>query len=80
MSTVYEIMKRSCRLKDKLNLLSIVCIFDQAIYAKACGIVWKRREMFKDVVLMLGNFHLLMMFLRVIGKRFGDAGLKDLSV
>ena len=36
--------------------------------------------MFKDVVLMLGNFHLRMMFLGVIGKRFGDAGLKDLSV
>ena len=80
MSTVYEILKRSSRIKDKLNLPSIVCVFDQAIYAKACEIVWKRREMFKDVVLMLDNFHLLMMFLGVIGKRFGDAGLKDLSV
>ena len=36
--------------------------------------------MFKDAVLMLGNFHLLMMFLGVIGKMFGDAGLKELSV
>ena len=80
MSTDYEILKRSSRIKDKLNLPSIVRVFDQAIYAKACEIVWKRREMFKDVVLMLGNFHLLMMFLGVIGKRFGDAGLKDLSV
>ena len=71
MSTVYEIMKRSCRIKDKLNLPSIVCVFDQAIYAKACEILWKswkRREMFKDAVLMLGNFHLLMMFLGVIGR------------
>ena len=68
MSTVYEILKRSCRIKDKLNLPSIVCVFDQAIYTKACEIVWKRREMFKDVVLMLGNLHLLLMFLGVIGR------------
>ena len=39
MSTVYEIMKRSCRIKDQLNLPSIVCVFDQAIYAKACEMV-----------------------------------------
>ena len=36
--------------------------------------------MLKNVVLMQGNFHLLMMFLGVIGKRFGDAGLRDLAV
>ena len=80
MSTVFEMLKRSCRIKDKLYLPSIVCVFNQAIYAKACEIVWKKREMFKDVVLMLRNFHLLMMFLVVIGKRFGDAGLRDLAV
>ena len=78
MSTVYEILKRSCRIKNKLNLRSVVCVFDQAIYAKACEIVWKKREMFKDVVLMPGNFHLLTVFLGLIGKRFGDAGLRDL--
>ena len=80
MSTVYEMLKRSCRIKDKLNLPSVVCVFDQAIYAKACKIIWKKREMFKDAVLMLDNFHLLMMFLGMIGKRFCDAGLRDLPV
>ena len=65
MSTVYGIWKRFCRIKDKLNLPSVVCVFDEAVYAKACEIVWKKREIFKDVVLMLGNFHLLMMCLGV---------------
>ena len=78
--TVCQILKQSCRIKDKLNLPSIVCVFDQAIYAKACEVVWKKQEIFKDVVLMLSNFHFLMMFLGVIGKRFGDAGLRNLVV
>lgn len=80
MSTVFEILKRSCRIMEKLKLPSIVCVFDQAIYSKACEIVWKKKEMFQDVVLMLGNFHLMMMYLGVIGKRFGDAGLRDVMV
>eukprot|EP00794_Sanderia_malayensis_P001125 gene1125-481_t len=36
--------------------------------------------MFQDVVLMLGNFHLMVMYLDVIGKCFGDAGLRDVMV
>ena len=80
MSTVFEILKRSCRIMEKLKLPSIVCVFDQAIYSKACEIVWKKKSMFQDVVLMLGNFHLMMMYLGVIGKRFGDAGLRDVMV
>ncbi|KAG1650788.1 hypothetical protein GQR58_027743 [Nymphon striatum] len=80
MSTVFEILKRSCRIMEKLKLPSIVCVFDQAIYSKACEIVWKKKAMFQDVVLMLGNFHLMMMYLGVIGKRFGDAGLRDVMI
>ena len=35
---------------------------------------------FKDCVVMLGIFHLLMMYLGIIGKRFKDAGLRDVLV
>ena len=34
MSTVYYMMERSLRIKDQLKLKSIVCVYDQAIYAK----------------------------------------------
>ena len=37
-------------------------------------------DQFKDCVVMLGIFHLLMMYLGIIGKRFKDAGLKDVLV
>ena len=64
-------------IKDRLHLQSIVCVLDQAMYAKACEVKFKRKEEFSDVVLFLGIFHTLMMILGVIGKRFGDAGFKD---
>ena len=35
-------------------------------------------DRFKDCIVMLVIFHLLMMFLGIIGKRFKDAGLNNI--
>ena len=35
MCTIYYMMERSLQIKDQLNVKSIVCVYDQAIYAKA---------------------------------------------
>ena len=50
------------------------------MYAKAVEIKWKKMNQFKDCVVMLGIFHLLMMYLGIIGKRFKDAGLRDVLI
>ena len=80
MSTVYEVLTKSLQVKDTLNLQSIVVVFDQALYAKATEIKWKHREQFKDLVLRMGVFHTICTFLSVIGKRFQDAGLRDVII
>ena len=80
MSTVYEVLTKSLQIKDTLNLQSIVVVFDQALYAKATEIKWKHREQFKDLVLRMGVFHTICTFLSVIGKRFQDAGLRDVII
>ena len=80
MSTIFEILNRCLVTKDKLKLSAIVCIFDQAIYAKAVEIKWKMTDQFKDCILMLSMFHMAMMYLGIIGKRFKDAGLHDILI
>lgn len=57
-----------------------MCVFDQAFYAKAMEVYWKRKELFVGLVIVKGAFLLLIMFLGVIGRRFGDAGLRELAV
>ena len=54
--------------------------FNEVIYAKAAQIKYNNPEKFKPCALMLRIFHTLMMYLVIIGKRFGDAGLADLLV
>ena len=75
MSTLSEILSRCLKIKVKLNLPVIVCVFDQAIYAKAVEIKWTYPDKFESCILMLGVFHMLMLFLGIIGKRYKDAGL-----
>ena len=65
------------QIADSLKLLSIVCVFDQAIYSKALQVKWKEKAKFKNCVLMMGAFHMLMVFMHILSKRFGDAGLRD---
>ena len=80
LSTVYHILERCLQIKDALNLQTVVCVFDQAIYCKVMEIKWKQPERFQSCIVMLGIFHTIMMFLGIIGKRFGDAGLRDLLI
>ena len=78
MCTIYYMMERSLQIKDQLNLKSIVCIYDQAIYAKAYQIKCKEQEKFQDLFLMIGTFHITLTFLVVISLRFNNASLRDI--
>ena len=59
-------MERALKIIDQLRLVSIVCVSDQAIYSKACEIKRKETEKFQNCVLMLGIFHLLMMYMGIL--------------
>jgi len=65
---------------ESMELSEIVCVFDQALYAKALEIVWKHQERFGCIVLRMGVFHTLCTMLAILGKRFGEAGFRDLCV
>ena len=58
----------------------MICVFDQAIYAKAFEVKCKEFEKFKPIVLRLGTFHTICTLISLIAKRFQDAGLKNLFI
>lgn len=80
LSTVYTLLKKSVTMANRLGLDDTMVVLDQAIYAKALEVIWKQRQEFNSVVLMMGDFHVACVFLAVIGKRFGDAGIRDLLI
>jgi len=80
MSTVNEVLNQSLSIMQSLQLTKIICVFDQALYAKAAEIAWKHEDKFKNIILRMGAFHTICNLLSTIGKRFQDAGLRDLCV
>ena len=79
LSTVREVLRRTQQIKSSLDLKSTVVVFDQALYAKATEILWKEEDLMKDIPRM-GVFHTVCTLLSIIGKRFQDAGLRDLLI
>ena len=73
-------MLRVLKIVSSLNLKSIVCVFDQAIYCKAIEIQWKEQEKFSSCVLMMDMFLMLMMYMHILSKRFSDAGVHDVLI
>jgi hypothetical protein len=63
-----------------MQVHQIVMVFDLAIYAKVQQIRWANDIYKERFVVRLGEFHAIMSFLSVIGKRFGDAGLRDIAI
>ena len=72
----FQVMLRALKISSSLNLKSIVCVFDQAIYSKAIEIKWKEQEKCSSCILTMGMFHMLMMYMHILSKRFFDAGVR----
>lgn len=77
LSTIYTVMDMVSNMMYKLGQLNTVLTFDQALYCKAKEIQWHLPDHFKHMVIRLGGFHVAMVFLTVLGKRFKDTGLED---
>ena len=81
MATVNEVVNQSLIIMRSLELTNIVCVFDQALYAKSAEVTWKHPDKFKTtIIIRLGVFHTICTLLTIVGKRFQDAGLRDLCI
>lgn len=79
-SSVHEIMRQAMSIKDQLGLKNIVLVLDQAIFSKACDLMWSFPESYGNIIPMMGNFHTICNLLSIIGKLFEEYGLRDLAV
>ena len=44
---------------------------------KANPIIWKNPELYDDHIVMIGSFHLICAYLKMIGKKMNESGLAD---
>ena len=80
MNFLIQVMMQALQIIELLKLVTLVCVFDQAIYLKAIEIKCKEKQKFGNIVLMIGMFHMLMMYMHILSKRFADAGICDILI
>ena len=80
--TVQEVLVQWMEKTEALGLNETDLVLDHVIYAKATEIIMdgNNENLQSFINICMGGFHTACIFLGVIGKRFGDAGLKDLIV
>ena len=68
LTTVDEILRQSEDIRRRLNIQEIVIVVDQALYAKACEVAWKNRDVYGTILLRLETFHTICIVLSINGK------------
>ena len=81
-STIYEMLIQTKQKAESLNLDQTDLVCDHAVYSKALEVVLAEgNESLKEVInLKMGGFPMMCVFIAVIGKIYGDAGLRDLLI
>ena len=60
--------------------MSTVLTLDEQLYSKAKELQWNDMDTCKSLVLRLGSFHIILNYMKVIGKHFKDSGLEDVWI
>ena len=69
MNTIVTVLDCCLKIKEQLRLNYILCVFDQSTYYKAIELEWRYPDKYKGYTVMLDIFHMIMMFLGIIGNK-----------
>ncbi len=78
--TIWTAISRCRRIAEYLGQEHTVITVDEGIYCKARELAWCNSDQCQGLILRLGGFHIMLNFLKVIGKHFEDSGLSDVLV
>lgn len=56
----------------------VVTTFDLGVCMRAYPIIWKQPTRYEKHIVMIGSFHVVCAFLKMIGKKMAGTGLTDL--
>lgn len=65
---------------EELEIPHIFVHSDELVYSKLCDIVWKNKDLYQKLILLMGGFHQLRVMQRLIYKRHYCRGFRDWCV
>ena len=59
-----------------LDIDSITCHCDQDVSYKISKIMWKKGDKYKGIIIIMGGFHIILLNLKILYKKYGFLSLK----
>lgn len=76
-STLNTVFMRCRKISEKLGQSHTIVTCDEQLYQKGMQLIWSDPDQYQGIILRMGGFHVALNYLKVIGKRFKNAGLSD---
>ena len=78
--TVQECLRYAEKATEEVGQTYTVTTFDLGVCMKAFPIIWNNPGKYKDHIVMIGTFHLICAYLKVVGKKMAGSGLSDIML
>ena len=78
--TLTTVINRFVSISKHLQQKHTIIAMDQPLYSRGKELIWSNPEMYSDVILLMGDLHILFNFLKGIGQHLESSGLEDIWV
>ena len=76
-ATTQETLKYAVETTKEVNQKYVITIYDLGVCVKAFPIIWNEPRKYKNHIIMIGSFHVLCTYMKIIGNKMQGIGLSD---
>ena len=76
-STVQEVLRYSEEASKEVGQSIVITTFDLGVCMKAYALVWNSQEKYKNHIILIGTFHLIMAYCKMIERKMFRSGFSD---
>lgn len=77
-STVQECLRMSKKCSEEVGQRYTITTFDLGVCMRAYPIIWKNPNIYKDHIVMIGSFHTVCAYLKMVGKKMEGSGFSEI--
>ena len=77
-TTVQQCLKLSEDATNEVGQEYVVTTFDLGVCMRAYPIIWKSPARYEKHIVMIGSFHVVCAYLKMIGKKMAGTGMSDI--
>lgn len=76
-TTVQQCLRYAEKATHEVGQEYVICTFDLGVCMKAYPLVWNNPDRYKKHIVLIGSFHVICAYLKMIGKKMQGTGLGD---